>query len=158
MNDEHLRNEDALFRDLYNQSNVSKEKRNKLIDKLMITASEMDINPREDKPSLIEAKLGIINTIDGLLKGNESSSAVVINTALKRKDVDNNGNIAANVASLLKTIKQTDTVPNSPLPNSPNNLDEKIESNFNESERPISEEELSEVSETSQTTISENEE
>lgn len=144
MNDE-IKNVDQLFLDLQQNVDGVKTKRMELINQLMQAAKSIKFDPDNDKASITEAKISLINAVDSVLKNHEASANTIINTALKRKDSDANAKKAESVATMLRMIDPKTAGKALANVADPEKVDELLEKQFDEASYPISDAELKEV-------------
>jgi alpha-glucuronidase len=77
--------------------------RKKLISKLEKITEELEISD-DDSASKLEAKLGIVNTLDSVLKSYESGFANNIKVKLQNKNIDKDTSIKEQAVEILKQI------------------------------------------------------
>lgn len=93
---------DTLFQE-YNQATQDTDQiRDTIIQQLVAQVPTIDYN--KDSARDIEVKMGVIKTLDDILKSKESSKANKITTYLKRKDTENTANYQESVIAILNTL------------------------------------------------------
>lgn len=93
---------DTLFQE-YNQATQDTDQiRDTIIQQLVAQVPTIDYN--KDSARDIEVKMGVIKTLDDILKSKESSKANKIATYLKRKDTENTANYQESVIAILNTL------------------------------------------------------
>lgn len=78
--------------------------RSLLISKMRSIVAKCDIDPVNDAPRMIETKLQILNTFDGLLKSAESSAVTAAKTQMQRKNDESSEMSKQMVIEMLKNI------------------------------------------------------
>nr|DAG42881.1 MAG TPA: hypothetical protein [Bacteriophage sp.] len=93
---------DMLFQE-FNQATLETDKiREQIIQQLVNTIPTVDY--KNDSARDIEVKMGVIKTLDDILKSKESSKANKITTYLKRKDTENTENYQEAVLAVLNNL------------------------------------------------------
>lgn len=131
------------FTELQEKTNASNRIRQAMVDKLKPVVDNMEIAPGNEKPTMTEAKLNVIKTMDDLLKSGEEALSSNIKILLQNKKTDNEDKHSEIVATMLKQIS-TKFTPVSVQNNKQENLDQKLEDSFRNSNEHISDNELSE--------------
>lgn len=75
-----------------------------LITKMKNVVNQVMIDPNNDPPRVIETKLQIINTFDGLLKSRESSAVTSAKTQMQKKNDETSESSKQMVIELLRNI------------------------------------------------------
>ena len=96
---------DDKFSELQSVLKLTDDKRNALIDVLMASVPNLNIDPVNDGASKLEAKLSLIKTIDDILKSKENATSTIVKLSMSRKDSDNLENISESVAEMLKRVE-----------------------------------------------------
>lgn len=93
---------DMLFQE-FNQATLETDKiREQIIQQLVNNIPTVDY--KNDSARDIEVKMGVIKTLDDILKSKESSKANKITTYLKRKDTENTENYQEAVLAVLNNL------------------------------------------------------
>ena len=97
---------DAAFEEVAETFGHSRTIRREMIDQLRKQVTKCEIS-EFDKPGMIQAKLLIASTLDGLLKSDEDVSLKKLKMQLARKDSETNGAVGATIVNLIKSIRAT---------------------------------------------------
>ena len=81
--------------------------RSLLISKMRSIVAKCDIDPVNDNPRMIETKLQILNTFDGILKSAESSAVTAAKTQMQRKNDESSEMSRQMVVEMLKNINSS---------------------------------------------------
>lgn len=93
---------DMLFQE-FNQATQETDKiRDQIIQQLVNSVPSIDY--KSDSARDIEVKMGVIKTLDDILKSKESSKVNKITTYLKRKDTENTENYQEAVLAVLNNL------------------------------------------------------
>ena len=119
----------------------SNEIRTTLINKLKPVVNSMNITPGEEKPTVTDAKLNVIKTVDDILKSKETAVVTMVKTMLAKKE--NSDNEKAN-QQITEVLKQISTKIQPKVANSTNmdEADEMLEKQFEKNGLLISDDEL----------------
>lgn len=98
--------EQEHFQQLEKMINSNQSVRDKLLEKVIETVTDMDLDPNSSA-KVIEARCGIIDLVDKLLKSKEDVSMKQIKLLLSQKSVDAETENGAMVVELLKRIGQS---------------------------------------------------
>lgn len=93
---------DTLFQEFHQATNETDQIREKIIGQLVDNLPKIDY--QSDSARDIEVKMGVIKTLDDILKSKESSKVNRITTYLKRKDTENTANYQEAVLAVLNTL------------------------------------------------------
>lgn len=93
---------DMLFQEFNQATRETDQIRDQIIQQLV--NSVPSINYDQDSARDIEVKMGVIKTLDDILKSKESSKANKITTYLKRKDTENTQNYQEGVLAVLNSL------------------------------------------------------
>lgn len=93
---------DMLFQEFNQATRETDQIRDQIIQQLV--NSVPSINYDKDSARDIEVKMGVIKTLDDILKSKESSKANKITTYLKRKDTENTQNYQEGVLAVLNSL------------------------------------------------------
>lgn len=93
---------DTLFQEFNQATNETDQIREKIIGQLVDNLPKIDY--QSDSARDIEVKMGVIKTLDDILKSKESSKVNRITTYLKRKDTENTANYQEAVLAVLNTL------------------------------------------------------
>lgn len=93
---------DMLFQEFNQATRETDQIRDQIIQQLV--NSVPSINYDKDSARDIEVKMGVIKTLDDILKSKESSKANKITTYLKRKDTENTENYQEAVLAVLSNL------------------------------------------------------
>ena len=134
---------DIAFEDLKSRVDITSVVRQKMIDKLTSSINELKLDINEDPARLLEVKMTIFNTLDGLLKSQVDNSNTYVKAILSRKDSDTAANFQAQVAEVLRQVDMM-TIPRKSAITAEESKDveEAMEKAFADSGLAITEEEL----------------
>ena len=93
---------DMLFQEFNQATRETDQIRDQIIQQLV--RSVPSINYEKDSARDIEVKMGVIKTLDDILKSKESSKVNKITTYLKRKDTENTENYQEAVLAVLNNL------------------------------------------------------
>ena len=93
---------DMLFQEFNQATRETDQIRDQIIQQLV--SSVPSINYEKDSARDIEVKMGVIKTLDDILKSKESSKVNKITTYLKRKDTENTENYQEAVLAVLNNL------------------------------------------------------
>jgi uncharacterized protein YqgV (UPF0045/DUF77 family) len=100
---------EADVKRLEERFNSTSNIRKTIIDKLSGVVAEMDINPNQDKSTMLDAKMNVVNTLLKAVNDDEYQriSTIKLKQTIKRdKDVENQlASISNTVAEFIKQIK-----------------------------------------------------
>ena len=117
--------------------------RSLLINKMRSIVAKCDIDPTNDAPRMIETKLQILNTFDGLLKSAESSAVTAAKTQMQRKNDESSEMSRQMVVEMLKNINTSIVQSTSGVTLPTGNISVAIDKACAETKHPIEEGELS---------------
>jgi len=100
---------DQAFKELEEDFGFSKEARREVIRNLRSQAASVKIS-EYDKATTIMAKMSIVKTFDDLLKSDSDLTLQKLKMKLARKDSETNGLVGQTIASMLKSIRVSDTL------------------------------------------------
>lgn len=134
---------DIAFEDLKSRVDITSVVRQKMIDKLTSSINELKLDVNEDPARLLEVKMTIFNTLDGLLKSQVDNSNTYVKAILSRKDSDTTANFQAQVAEVLRQVDMMTVPRNSAITAEERKAaEEAMEKAFADSGLAITEEEL----------------
>ena len=93
---------DMLFQEFNQATQETDQIRDQIIQQLVGSVPKIDYE--RDSARDIEVKMGVIKTLDDILKSKESSKANKITTYLKRKDTENTQNYQEGVLAVLNSL------------------------------------------------------
>lgn len=93
---------DTLFQEFNQATQETDQIRDQIIQQLVGSVPKIDYE--RDSARDIEVKMGVIKTLDDILKSKESSKANKITTYLKRKDTENTQNYQEGVLAVLNSL------------------------------------------------------
>lgn len=93
---------DLLFNEFNQATHETDQIRDRIIQQLVNSVPTIDYD--KDSARDIEVKMGVIKTLDDILKSKESSKANKITTYLKRKDTENTQNYQEGVLAVLNSL------------------------------------------------------
>lgn len=114
------------FERLQVNSLESENIRNKIIAKLSETLMRLELDPDHDKPTVTEAKLSIINTLNNVLVEHERQIRENIKVKQKQKEDESDQKIAQDIVALLSNINITSADDIAKITSSVDNLENKI--------------------------------
>ena len=97
---------DEAFEEVESTFGENRVIRREMINQLRKQAAKIEIT-EYDKALMITAKMGIIKTLDDLLKSDEDVSIKKFKMRLARKDSESNGLVGQTIVNLLKNIRVT---------------------------------------------------
>lgn len=97
-------NIDGLFSELQSLAKSNHNRRNILIAKLMDAIDKTDFDPKEIRASELESRLGMVSTIDSLMKSQESVQVNNLKLNLQKDKDDEESDLAEKVIGLLSQI------------------------------------------------------
>ena len=100
---------DQAFKELEEDFGYAKEARREVIKNLRDQAAKVKVL-EFDKSSMILAKMAIISTFDSILKSDSDLTLQKLKMKLARKDSETNGMVGQTIASMLKSIRVSDTL------------------------------------------------
>lgn len=101
--DNELMDINALFTELQHRFKKTTSIRKKVIKQLMAVVDDITLTG-DDKASMIEAKMGIIKTLDDILKSDENNHTGLIKTMLYRQETESNANAKDAAVAMLREI------------------------------------------------------
>ena len=100
---------DQAFKELEEDFGYAKEARREVIKNLRDQAAKVKVL-EFDKSSMILAKMAIISTFDSILKSDSDLTLQKLKMKRTRKDSETNGMVGQTIASMLKSIRVSDTL------------------------------------------------
>lgn len=101
---ENIKDNKDIFHNLDTLASGNHDIRNELIKKLYVTVQGTDFNPNELRASELEARLGMISTIDSLMKSQEAVQINQIKLNLQKDKDENESDHSGKVLELLQQI------------------------------------------------------
>ena len=95
---------DLAFEEFEKECTDGKIVRKQMIDMLARQISKCEIS-EYDKALMITAKMGVLKTLDDLIKSSEDTSVKKLKMKLARKDSETNGMVGQTIVNLLKNIR-----------------------------------------------------
>lgn len=100
-------NIDNIFGELDQLAATNHERRNALISKVMEAVDKTDFDPSGMRASELESRLGMVSTIDSLMKSQESVQVNKLKLNLQKKSDEEEADHSAQVIELLQRISPT---------------------------------------------------
>lgn len=122
---------------------VTDEIRMDLIHKLQNTVMSTLIAPGEEKPLATEAKLHLVQTLATLLKDHENGAVTKAKVRLQKKEADNSAAAQQIVGEFLRTLNISNISVKGTATIIPSDLDESITRGIKETNKDITDAELS---------------
>lgn len=97
---------DLAFEEFEKECSEGKVVRKQMIEMLAKQISKCEISEC-DKALMVTAKMGVLKTLDDLIKSNEETTLKKLKMKLARKDSESNGLVGQTIVNLLKNIRVT---------------------------------------------------
>lgn len=94
----------TLFKELDGLGRNNHDLRNELITKLMGVAKDMDLDPKNMRASELESRLGVISSIDSLMKNQEAAKVNNIKLNLQQQSDELESDHSSKVLDLLRLL------------------------------------------------------
>jgi phage-related minor tail protein len=121
---------------------ATKSQRQILIDKLMGVLETMQITPGDEPATVTEQKLGLVSSLDSLLKSTEANATNLAKLQMQKKDTDSSDTARQAVVEMLKQINIQALGTANARTVVPSNLDATIDKAVEKTDHPINDTEL----------------